>query len=272
LSDRPARIRLVLTPPDPAGESDAEAVAAAGGAVAVIDVLRATSSLARAWSEGAREAWFFATPEEARAARRRIAGRVLLCGERRGKRIRGFDLGNSPFEYERSRVANTTLLFATTNGSLAFLATKDAAVQWAVAFVNLEAAAARASDWIAARLQVGAPAPAEGAADLLIVCAGKEGEPSEEDAACAGRFALRVMSRLAAADIAVEMAAEGATLAEAPESESEARDRVSASTHGRYLASLGPEYERDVEWCGRWDVLDCVPEGAGGKLSAESKS
>jgi len=266
VSERPARLRLLLTPAEPAAET--EAAAPARHAVAVIDVLRATSTLARAWSEGAREAWFFDTPEEARAARRRVPGRVLLCGERRGKRIRGFDLGNSPFEYERARVANTTLLFASTNGSRAFLATRDAAVQWAVAFVNLEAAAARAADWLAARTADGSPAPGEDGADLWIVCAGQEGEPSEEDAACAGRFALRLMSRLAARDVAVEMAAEGATLAEAPESEAEARDRVTASAHGRYLASLGPEYEKDVEWCGRWDVLDVVPQGSSGRLSA----
>ena len=135
-----------------------------------------------------------------------------------------------------------------------------------MAFVNLEAAAERASTWLAARACDGAPAPPEGEADLWIVCAGKEGETAEEDAACAGRFALRVMSRLAAADVAVEMAAEGATLAEAPESEAETRDRVAASEHGRYLSSLGPEFEKDVDWCGRWDVLDCVPQGSGARL------
>ena len=267
MAERAVRIRLLLTPPD----SDQEAEAARSSyAAAVIDVLRATSTLARAWSEGAREALFFESPDEARAARRRVPGRVLLCGERQGKRLRSFDLGNSPFEYEKSRVAGTVLLFASTNGSRAFLSTRGADVQWAVAFVNLEAAAARAAAWLEARATDGTPEPAEGAADLWIVCAGREGEVAEEDAACAGRFALRVLSRLAGRGVAVEMMAEGAPMAEAPESEDETRDVVAASTHGRYLASLGPEYEKDVEWCGRWDVLDCVPEGSGGRLVAGS--
>jgi len=265
MSERAVKIRLLLTPPD----SDQEAEAArAAHAVAVIDVLRATSTLARAWSQGAREVLFFDSPDEARAARRRVPGRVLLCGERQGKRLRSFDLGNSPFEYERARVAGSVLLYTSTNGSRAFLATKAAEVQWAVAFVNLEAAAARASSWLEARAKSGVPAPPDGAADLWIVCAGKEGGESEEDTACAGRFALRVLSRLAEAGVGVEMAAEGQTLATAPDTEIETRDLVASSEHGRYLASLGIEYEKDVEWCARWDLLDCVPEGSGGRLAS----
>jgi len=265
LSERAVKIRLLLTPPD----SDQEAEAArASHAAAVIDVLRATSTLARAWSQGAREVLFFESPDEARAARRRVPGRVLLCGERQGKRLRSFDLGNSPFEYERGRVAGTVLLYTSTNGSRAFLSTRGAEVQWAVAFVNLEASAARAAAWLETRARSGAPAPPDGAADMWIVCAGKEGMDSEEDTACAGRFALRVLSRLAEAGVAVEMAAEGQTLASAPETESETRDLVCASEHGRYLTSLGTEYEKDVEWCARWDLLDCVPEGSGGRLVA----
>lgn len=263
MNERAVKIRLLLTPPD----SDQEAEAArAPHAVAVIDVLRATSTLARAWAQGAREVLFFDSPDEARAARRRVPGRVLLCGERQGKRLRSFDLGNSPFEYERARVAGSVLLYTSTNGSRAFLATKAAEVQWAVAFVNLEAAAARASSWLEARAKSGAPTPPDGAADLWIVCAGKEGDESVEDTACAGRFALRVLSRLAEAGVGVEMAAEGQTLATAPDTEIETRDLVASSEHGRYLASLGIEYEKDVEWCARWDLLDCVPEGAGGRL------
>ena len=263
MSERAVKIRLLLTPPD--SDQEAEAARAAHAAV-VIDVLRATSTLARAWSQGAREVLFFDSPDEARAARRRVSGRVLLCGERQGKRLRSFDLGNSPFEYERARVAGTVLLYTSTNGSRAFLATKAAEVQWAVAFVNLEAAAARAAAWLEARAKSSVPAPPDGAADLWIVCAGKEGAESDEDTACAGRFALRVLSRLAEAGVAVEMAAEGQTLATAPDTEIETRDLVAASEHGRYLASLGVEYEKDVEWCARWDVLDCVPEGQGGRL------
>ena len=262
---RAVRIRLLLTPPD--SDQEAEAARASHAAV-VIDVLRATSTLARAWSEGAREVLFFDSPDEARAARRRVPGRVLLCGERQGKRLRSFDLGNSPFEYERGRVAGTVLLFTSTNGSRAFLATRAAAVQWAVAFVNMEASVARASAWLEARAQDGTASPPEGAADLWVVCAGKEGNVAEEDAACAGRFALRVLSKLAQAGIAVEMAAEGQTLASAPETEMETRDLVAASEHGRYLTSLGTEYEKDVEWCARWDLLDCVPQGSGGRLIA----
>ena len=90
----------------------------------VIDVLRATSTLSYAFAAGAAEARFFATPESTRAARRDLGGSdILLCGEREGIKIPGFDLGNSPLEYQPEMVRDRTLLFASTNGSLAFLAT-----------------------------------------------------------------------------------------------------------------------------------------------------
>ena len=248
----------------PAGAAPAEGAAPPYAAV-MVDVLRTTSTLAHAFAAGAREAQFFAEPELARAARARTRRPFLLCGEREGLRIRGFDLGNSPFEYRPERVRDATLLFASTNGSLAFLSTHDAAVQWPAAFVNLEATVRAAAAWLTGPGPAAEP-PAEEHADLHVVCAGKLGEPAEEDTACGALFVLRLMRRLAEAGRDAEVRADGGALASAPESEAETRRLLTECEHGRYLATLGPEFAADVEACARWDVTEVAPTGRGARL------
>jgi 2-phosphosulfolactate phosphatase len=281
MAERPVRVRILLAPPRrddlPASPFEAESIPPtfasppAHGAV-VIDVLRATSSLAFAFAAGAREALLFADPEGPPAAMTRVARPFVLCGERDGQRIPGFDLGNSPLEFTPERVRGAALLCATTNGAPAFLATHDALRQWGVAFVNLEAGVRAVGTWLTERHSTAGageraePRPGEGP-DLLVVCAGKEGEPAAEDTACAARFTLRLMQSLAAAGLDVEVSAEGAALAAAPESEEETRRVVARADHGRYLASLGPEFEADLEVCARWDAVAAVPQGRGARLS-----
>jgi hypothetical protein len=76
------------------------------------------------------------------------------------------------------------------------------------------------------------------------------------------------METLAAAGRNVEVTADGGALALAPESEEETGRLVEASEHGRYLASLGPEFEADLAVCARWDVLQVAPRGRGARLRA----
>src|SRR5438477_287331 len=92
-----------------------------------------------ALANGAREVIPTATTDQALALR---AGRraTLACGERDGRIVPGFDLGNSPFEYTRERVTGKTLAFASTNGSQAMLAAHRARRRVLAAFVNAAAA------------------------------------------------------------------------------------------------------------------------------------
>src|SRR5262249_12134382 len=108
------RVRVALVPPAP-GSLPAETCAVA------IDVLRATTTLAVARMNGAAGVVRSASPAEALAFRARTAG-TLACGERDGRIVEGFDLGNSPEEFTRERVNGKTLAFASTNGSRALLA------------------------------------------------------------------------------------------------------------------------------------------------------
>jgi 2-phosphosulfolactate phosphatase len=201
----------------------------------VIDVLRATTSLTMARLHGARRVLPAVTVEAARTLARRHPD-VLLCGERDGRRIEGFDLGNSPSEYGFERVAGRTLVFASTNGSRALLAARRARRTLLAAFVNLAAVVDTLRE----------------APRVVIVCAGKLGAFALEDAACAGLL----VERLAAAGAVPE--GDGARLARvlAPEDAVAVRAVVEGADHGRYLRSLGESYARDVEFCAGLDTVD----------------
>ena len=74
--------------------------------VVVIDVLRATSTMVEALVNGARGVYPAASTEEAiKLASSLGRDDTLLCGERKGLMVDGFDLGNSPREFSAKTVA-----------------------------------------------------------------------------------------------------------------------------------------------------------------------
>jgi 2-phosphosulfolactate phosphatase len=176
-----------------------------------------------------------ASPAEALARRARQPG-ALACGERGGRMVPGFDLGNSPLEYDAARVSGRPLLFASTNGSLAMIAAARARRRWLGAFINASAIvdSVHASN------------------DVTIVCAGKLGRPALEDVACAGWLCAALEARGAA------LAGAGARFARrlAPTEASGVAALVAGCPHARELIALGPAYVRDLEFCGRLDASD----------------
>lgn len=220
------RVSVLLSPADAVVD---------GPCAVVIDVLRATTTLTVALAHGARTVIPTATPAEALALRASRPG-TLACGERDGRIVPGFDLGNSPFEYTAERVAGRTLAFASTNGSQAMLAAAGARRRVLAAFVN----AAAVVEAIRHERR------------LTIVCAGKLGAFSLEDAACAGLL----LARLAAHGGVPEGAAARLALALAPRDAAEVRALVEGAAHARDLASMGPEYARDLELCAGLDTQE----------------
>src|SRR5262245_64757110 len=88
--------------------------AMAGRIAVVIDVLRATTTMLTALAAGAKSIIPCCSIDEATA----LAGdSVLLAGERGGRAIPGFDLGNSPGEFTSSACKNKTIATTTTNGT-----------------------------------------------------------------------------------------------------------------------------------------------------------
>ena len=150
--------------------------AVAGGIAVVIDVLRASTTIVTALAHGATGVRPVLTVEVARALAAGFGSGVLLGGERGGLRIDGFDLGNSPLEYSRARVAGRRIVITTTNGTAAVDACTDASEVLIGAIVNRAAAAARAREL----------AVAHGTSTIHLVCAGTDGEVTEEDRLAAG--------------------------------------------------------------------------------------
>ena len=91
-----------------------------GRVVLVIDVLRASTTVAVALSHGAKAVIPFESSDEVVARAKQFEREdVLLAGERRMLAIPGFDLGNSPREYTTEAVEGKTVLLTTTNGTVA---------------------------------------------------------------------------------------------------------------------------------------------------------
>lgn len=149
-----------------------------GKVVVVIDVLRAATTVVTALMNGARAVIpFDSVDEPAVLAKQYERGEIRLAGERKMQRISGFELGNSPEEYTRKVIEGRKILYSTTNGTVALLATAGARVCFFAAFVNCAATVAAAR----AELRAGE--------DILLLCAGHERRVTIEDVACAGRLA-----------------------------------------------------------------------------------
>src|SRR3954469_23642043 len=143
----------------------AEPAALAGKTVVVIDVLRATTTIVHALAAGAKEVVPCLEVEEARRIATERGGEAVTGGERGGKQIPGFDLGNSPAEYSRERVAGKTVVFTTTNGTRAMQRCKSASRVLLGAFVNFSAVCRELS----------------GVEQIALVCAGTDGHVTRED-------------------------------------------------------------------------------------------
>jgi 2-phosphosulfolactate phosphatase len=142
----------------------------AGKTVVVIDVLRATTTIIHALAAGAKEVIPLLEVEEARELAAKLPGRVVLGGERGGKQIEGFDLGNSPREYTPDAVGGKTLVFTTTNGTRAMLRCRQARRILIAGFVNFSAVCRELGD----------------EDQIEIVCAGTDGHVTREDTLLAG--------------------------------------------------------------------------------------
>ena len=85
----------------------------------VVDVMRATSTIAQALASGYRRVLCCAEIDEARKLRRELGDGAVVGGERNAALIEGFDLGASPRDYLEPRAE--TAIMTTTNGTAAIL-------------------------------------------------------------------------------------------------------------------------------------------------------
>jgi 2-phosphosulfolactate phosphatase len=213
------QVRVAFTP--------AEAASAPVGIV--VDVLRATSTVAQALASGYRRVLCCAEIEEARALRAEIPD-SLVGGERNAVQIEGFDVGASPREFLERRA--DTLILSTTNGTRAVL----------------EAARRCDEVLLGSLLNLEAVAGAVQGRDVLIVCAGFQGAFALDDAYCAGRIVQLLDGDRSDAAIGAELIAGAFPTA---------LEGLNARTYGP------PGLEEDIAFCARESVLDVVPRLVG---------
>ncbi|NUP54432.1 MAG: 2-phosphosulfolactate phosphatase [Gemmatimonadaceae bacterium] len=214
-----------------------------GRVVAVIDVLRASTTITVALANGAKAVVPFESSEDAVMRSKQMErGSFLLAGERRMLKMEGFDLGNSPREHTAESVEGQTVLLATTNGTRALLAVQGARDVVVASYVNLTGV----STMLRAALR--------GGADITLVCAGQDRQFALEDAACAGRYVHNVSKRLA--DLDMNDAALAASLIDRKYGDNLLR-LFNTAAHGRALAAAG--FEEDLAACAAVDSCPVIP-------------
>ena len=219
----------------------------AGKAVAVIDVLRASTSMVAALEAGAKEIIPLAGIEEAtKLAETMGRETVVLCGERDGNKINGFDLGNSPLEFTPENVRGKSLLMATTNGTVAVARAKGAALITVACLINAKAVV---------------PVLAQASAEIVLLCSGKQGRASLEDVLCAGYLAKLFSDQYPDA-----VFNDGARMARTvyEKHKGHLHKSVKEGDHGSYLAGLG--FGSDIKFAVQTDTSSIVPVMKDGRM------
>jgi 2-phosphosulfolactate phosphatase len=219
-----------------------------GTHVVVIDVLRASSTIVHACENGVERIIPVAQVEDATKLVPTLERKkTLLGGEREGRMIEGFDLGNSPLEYTTRVVKGKTLIFSTSNGTVAIAQSASAKEILVGCFLNLSA--------VVAELCSARPKK------VALLCAGNLGQLALEDFVCGGLMVDRLdqstRGKLTLNDGAVAARALAGTMTDIGEV-------VRESAHGRRLAELG--FEKDLEFCSRVDRYGTVPIVVDGRI------
>ena len=211
---------------------------------AVVDVLRASSSIVTLLERGVPTVIPAANVEEARGLRERLTHH-LLCGEVNGLPPPGFDYGNSPAEFAALDPGGRAAILATSNGTRILSQLAQAPAVLVGALLNREAVAGGLLSL--AR---------EHGRDATVVCAAAPSGRSIalEDAIGAGAIAeaaLRLDGSLQPTDAA--LFARDAFLA----SRSDLPAALASARHGVELIAAG--LMADVEYCAGLDTSSVVP-------------
>ena len=212
-----------------------------GTTAVVIDALRGSSTIIYALKNGAARIIPADEIEEAKSlARKWPTGEYVLCAERNGIKVDGFDLGNSPFEYTPEAVNGKDIIYSSTNCSKAMIAAYDADRVVVAAFNNISAC-------------IEAIGPHK---RVVLLCAGKMGRFALEDAVCAGMFVNEFLHNNKA-EVALNDASRTAKIL----FDFYHRDilgLLKETSHGNYLLQLNQE--KDLDLIAAVDSERIVPE------------
>jgi 2-phosphosulfolactate phosphatase len=210
--------------------------------VLIVDVLRASTTVATALGNGARTVIPVEGADEVITRSKEFArSQILLAGEQKMHPIAGFDIGNSPQAFTPAVVEGKTILITTTNGTRTLLGVQNARDIVIASYVNFSA--------VLAMMKVAASSNT----DIAIICAGEEGVFTLEDSACAGRFVKAIPKR---ADIQTNDAAAASVLIEKKYGDNIAKV-FKESAHGQALDAAG--FGDDLTAAAQVDSYPVVP-------------
>ena len=212
--------------------------------VVVIDVLRVSSTIVTALANGAEKILPVLEVQEVFDKKEQLISegvppdKILLGGERMGRKVSGFDLGNSPLEYSPEKVQGKTIIISSTNGTKSITRSKKAGEILVGSFIN----AGEVAKYLSER-----------DLDIVFYLSGKEGRFSLEDAMGAGMI-MEEIDR----DFDIEMSDAARLCHILFEKFNKIPSAVFFSgEHGKYLASIG--LDEDLRYCAKTNIIKKIP-------------
>jgi len=144
--------------------------------VAIVDILRATTSICAAFDNQVKEIIPVGTTEEALEYKNKG---YLIAAERNGIKLDFADFGNSPDNFTRDHVRGRSIVYSTTNGTQTIKKITNGNPVVIASFINLKAVA----KYIVAKNQ-----------NLVIVCAGWKNKFNLEDSVYAGALTAELLN------------------------------------------------------------------------------
>ncbi|WP_320664238.1 2-phosphosulfolactate phosphatase family protein [Prochlorococcus sp. MIT 1223] len=209
----------------------------------VIDVLRATTTIAWAFTNGADSVQTFIDLKELQQESLKWpVEQRLLIGERGGKTLKGFDLGNSPLGVTPEIVKGKRIFMSTTNGTKALNRVRDFNNVYTLSLPNRSA--------VAERILL------DKTDDICILGSGWEGSYSLEDSLAAGALASFLLESGSESIVANDEL--NAALALWHFWKDDLQGCLRVASHGQRLAGIG-NHDDDFACCSELDNLVVVP-------------
>lgn len=210
----------------------------------VIDVLRATTTIATALNAGAEAVQAFSSVNELMLnSENWPVQKRLRAGERGGKKVPGCDLGNSPLDCTAQIVAGKRLFLTTTNGTRALQRVENAPVVVTAALVNRQ----RVVQYLLAQKP-----------DVVwLVGSGWQGAYSLEDSICAGAIAQSLLDEGESLDNLNGNDEVIDAIALYNQWQDQLLDLFYLASHGQRLLKLN--CQEDLRYCSQVDILDVLP-------------
>jgi len=220
-----------------------------GRRVVIVDVLRSCTTLSYALCAGAAQV----IPVDSIEAAKQLLESLdressLLAGEQDGNDIDGFNLGNSPLDYEGKDFTGKTIVYVSDNGGPIMSRSMEALEKLLLAFVNMDA--------VVSYLQKARDE------ELTIICSGTEGRFCMEDTVAAGMLLELLAPKT---EDQLNDAARAAWILYRAHSQ-DVPSVVRSSSHGRFL--IEHDAEPDVEVAAQVSGLEIVPVAKDGRITA----